>query len=91
MTCCICHLEGAIDYEHIKSGDNDLWEVAVFKIILRNRGLDNVLLSIIFNHLGYRFDRADGYICGACRVRINNVITKFYQPIKQLINKEFTR
>jgi hypothetical protein len=91
MKCCICSLDGVIDYEHILSGDKDLWEVSIFKTILRNRHLDTVLLGIIFNQLGYRFDRADGYICGACRVRINNVITKFYQPIKQLINKEFTR
>ena len=91
MNCCICHSEGTIDYEHIHAGDKDLWEISVFKSILRNRQLDSVMLNIIFNQLGWRLDRSDGYICGACRVKVSNVITKFYQSLKQLTNKEFTR
>jgi hypothetical protein len=91
MKCCICYLEGVIDYEHIHAGEHDLWEMAVYKIVLKNRRLDDVFLQIIFGQLGWRYDRQDGYICGTCREKITKVIQKFYQPVKNITNKEFIK
>lgn len=89
MTCIVCHLEGKIirDYNNIQEGT--LCEITEFRNTLKNRQIDSMMVGIIFNQLGSRFDLAHGYICSTCRIKINNVITQFYKPLKQLTDKEF--